>query len=98
MKWQEELGLEINDLKGGTLSFQGGYESYDEDESRSFYNAEWRDVYLGTLFTENFDKLRFSDGEVVGLYLCPEAEAENLLNQTFIPLANALRYSLPFCL
>ncbi|RLC75665.1 MAG: hypothetical protein DRI81_11610 [Chloroflexi bacterium] len=94
---KEELGLDRNDLIGKKLLFQVGYENYDQDESQSFYNAEWRDVYLGVL-AENFNKLRFSDGEVVGLYLCPESEAENLLSQTFIPLASALRLSLPLCL
>jgi len=94
---KEELGLDRNDLIDKELLFQVGYENYDQDESQSFYNAEWRDVYLGIL-AENFNKLGFSDGEVVGLYLCPESEAENLLSQTFIPLASALRLSLPLCL
>ena len=93
---KEELGLDRNDLIDKELLFRAGYKSYDQDESQGFYNAEWRDVYVGVL--ENLNKLGFSDGEVVGLYLCPESEAENLLSQTFIPLASALRLSLPLCL
>jgi isopentenyldiphosphate isomerase len=93
---KEELGLDRNDLMDKELLFRAGYESYDRNESQGFYNAEWRDVYVGVL--ENLNKFGFSDGEVVGLYLCPESEAENLLSQTFIPLASALRLSLPLCL
>jgi isopentenyldiphosphate isomerase len=95
---KEELGLDRQNLIGKELLFQTGYESYDENESKNFYNAEWRDVYLGRLLTQNFNKLKFSDKEVVGLYLCPESEAKNLLSQTVIPIASALKLSLPFCL
>ena len=95
---KEELGLDRQNLIGKELLFQTGYESYDENENGNFYNAEWRAVYLGRLLTENFNKLKFSDKEVVGLYLCQESEAKNLLSQTVIPIASALKLSLPFCL
>ncbi len=95
---EEELGITIADLKDGELLYQKGYESYDENEKNIFYNSEWRDVYLGEILTDGFDKIRFTDKEVVGLYLCPESEAKNLLKQNMIPLANALKYSLPLCL
>jgi isopentenyldiphosphate isomerase len=95
---REELGLENTDLLNEKLLLQGEYESYTEDESQGFYNAEWREVYRGVLPEDNFRKLKLLDGEVVGIYLCPEAEIENLLHQSFIPLADGLKLSLPFCL
>lgn len=94
----EELGLDKNNLTDKQLVFRAGYESYDEDKGKNFHNAEWRDVYLGRLNTNEFDKLKFVDKEVVGLYLCPETEAEGLLSQTLIPVASALKLSLPYCL
>lgn len=94
----EELGLDKQNLIDKHLLFKAGYESYDEDDSKDFHNAEWRDVYLGRLDTNEFNRLRFIDNEVVGLYLCPESEAERLLSQTIIPIASALKLSLPYCL
>lgn len=95
---EEELGITLADLKGGELIYQKGYESYDENEKNIFYNSEWCDVYVGELMTDGFDNIRFNDKEVVGLYLCPESEAKNLLKQNVIPIASALKYSLPLCL
>ncbi|MHA2254107.1 MAG: NUDIX domain-containing protein, partial [Candidatus Kariarchaeaceae archaeon] len=95
---EEELGLIDGDLKDGELSFISGYESYDENKRQNFYNAEWRDILLGEITTEGFDKIRFSDKEVVGLYLCPISEANNLLTQKTMSIASALRLSLPKCL
>lgn len=95
---EEELGITRANLKGGELLYQKGYESYDENEDNNFYNCEWRDVYVGEITTCEFDRIRFNDNEVVGLYLCPEPEARNLLKQSIIPLASALKCSLPLCL
>jgi hypothetical protein len=95
---EEELGITRANLKGGELLYQKGYESYDENEENNFYNSEWRDVYVGEITTRGFDHIRFNDQEVVGLYLCPEPEARNLLKQNVIPLASALKCSLPLCL
>ena len=93
---QEEFGVDEAGLKDGKLVFVGGYESYDKRAEDSFFNAEWRDVYMGELTDLNV--IKFEDKEVVGLYLCPESEARNLLTQGFIPIASALEYSLPKCL
>lgn len=95
---QEELGLGKEDLLGRELVFRAGYAIYGEDESKNFYNAEWCDVYLATLGNQGFQKLHFVDNEVVGIYLCPQAEAKALLEQTIIPIAAGLKFSLPHCL
>jgi 8-oxo-dGTP pyrophosphatase MutT (NUDIX family) len=93
---REEIGIRKDNLKGGKLIPHSGYESYNERAEDNFYNAEWRDVYLGEI--SSLEKIRFKDKEVVGIYLCPESEAENLLEQRFIPVASALELSLPRCL
>lgn len=95
---EEELGLTKMELKGHQLIYKKGYESYDEKKSEHFFNAEWRDLYIGEITTEGLEKIQFLDHEVVGIYLCPENEAENLINQKKIPIANALKLSLPYCL
>ncbi len=56
---EEELGITRTDLKSGELIYQKGYESYDENEKNMFYNSEWRDVYLGEMTTDGFDKIRY---------------------------------------
>lgn len=96
---KEELGVTRADLKGGRLIYCTGYESTPEPETDSlFHNVEWCDVYAGELTTEGFLNMNFEDNEVVGLYLCPELEALNLLEQERIPLASALKNSLRPCL
>lgn len=95
---EEELGIKKKDLKGGELTYKASYESYDEREETNFYNAEWRDVYTGELSVGGFNKIRFEDKEVVGLYLCPASEAGNLLDQKSIAIASGLKLSLPYCL
>lgn len=93
---EEEFGITKADLRNGELNHSSGYESYNERFEDNFYNAEWRDVYLGEIAT--LDKIHFRDKEVVGLYLCPKSEAKNLLLQKHIPIASALELSLPRCL
>ena len=95
---EEELGLTRADLRGRDLVFCQGYESYDECREKYFYNAEWRDVYIGEITTAGLEKIRFADQEVVGLYFCPEPEARNLLTQEQLPIASGLELSLPHCL
>jgi 8-oxo-dGTP pyrophosphatase MutT (NUDIX family) len=95
----EELGLGRNDLKGHGLLRVAAYESTEHRRSENFYNTEWREVYRGEIRTAGYlDRLSFTDKEVVGLYLCPKAEARQLLTQSFLPVASALRWSLPYCL
>ena len=89
---EEELGITPHDLVGGKLLRRDGYHNKpDERPSENFYNVEWRDIYLADLIPSRIDNLRFSDEEVVGLYLCPELEARNLFGQKQVPIASALR-------
>jgi hypothetical protein len=93
----QELHLSPSDLEGA-LKPVGGY-AYDESRpSEHFHNSEWRDVYIGHLRPEAIGKVRFPDGEVAGVVLIPMGEADRLLEQTTIPMASALRKSLPRCL
>ena len=91
---QEELGLTRDDLQNGALIFRQGYASYDENPEEHSYNAEWRQVYSGAITAAGLDGIRFDDREVAGLYLCPEAEAGNLLEQKQLPIASGLEFSL----
>lgn len=93
---KEELGLVPGDLSEPGLTFIGGYECFVTVEDRHFYDVEWRDVYLGTV--SSLDALHFTDGEVVGIYLCPVSQALTLLTQQSISIANGLAMSLPLCL
>ena len=95
---EEELGITQSDLIGRKLFFSAEYESKNKDELRYFYNTEWRFVFKGEISTNRFDKIRFNDNEVVGIYLCPESEAIELLRQKVIPIANALKESLQYCI
>lgn len=93
----QELSLRPSDLEGGLESIGG----YAHDESRpheSFYNSEWRDVYVGCLSGEAIARVRFPDGEVAGIVLIPAGDAGRLLKQSALPIASALRCSLPRCL
>lgn len=95
---EEELGITQSDLIGRKLLFRMEYESKNEDNLNHFYNNEWRFVYTGEIATDRYDKIQFNDNEVVGLYLCPELEAIKLLEQKLIPIANALKESLKYCI
>ena len=46
----------------------------------------------------SFNNIKFNDKEVVGLYFCPITEVSKILKQKYIPIASALKYSLPYCL
>ncbi len=66
-------------MSGLTLVVQGGFESSDVPSNEWFYNTEWRDVYIGKIITNTFEKIKFNDNEVVDLYLCSKKEARNIL-------------------
>ena len=91
---EEELGIQRAYLKGKEVLYCGSYKSYNERSDDNFYNAEWRDIFIGEISIECLENLRFKDKEVVGIYLCPEKEAENLLNQKVIPIASGLEGSM----
>lgn len=93
----EELGLRPANLCEG-LRVVCGYAHEECRPKDEFYNCEWRDVYLGTMLADAMGQLQTTDGEVAALMFCPETEILSLLNQPLIPLASALRVSLPLCL
>ncbi|MBN2440109.1 MAG: NUDIX domain-containing protein [Spirochaetales bacterium] len=96
---EEELGISKQDLIHQKLYFKSGYQNELETcEEKQFYNMEWRDIYVGGVTTEVLDKIYFNDNEVVGVYLCPESQVSHLLQQKTIPMASALKESLPRCL
>jgi hypothetical protein len=73
----------------------GQYATLD-DHRDDFYDVEWHVVYLGEV--HNLDGIRFADGEVVGVYLCPASEVENLARQEILPVPHILKIILPQCL
>lgn len=95
----QETNLTINDLEDRKLRSVGGY-SFDEPPrpAENFFNSEWRDVYVGYVNDESFKKIKFPDGEVAGVVLLPLKDARRLLGQRTIPMASALKQSLPVCL
>lgn len=86
----EETGFELADLQGHQLRKAHAYSGYNFTGDW-FHNSEWCEVYEGDVLPASFTKLHFTDGEVVGLYLCPLAQARDLLNQSGFPIASALR-------
>lgn len=93
----QETGLTAADLER-PLEYVAGYAMDEERASEGFFNSEWRDVYLATVRPERFGAMRFADGEVAGIVVVPLTGARRLLAQETIPLASALRESLPRCL
>lgn len=93
----EETGLTRDDLEGA-LQWVGGY-SFDESRhEEGFWNSEWRDVYVARVKQDRFGRIRFPDGEVAGVVVIELRKANRLLEQVSIPMASALRGSLPKCL
>jgi isopentenyldiphosphate isomerase len=92
---REELGISRDDLTDQRLLPVGEYATLD-DHRDDFYDVEWHVVYLGEV--RDLDGIRFADGEVVGLYLCPASEVENLVHQEILPVPQILKTILPRCL
>ena len=93
----EETGLTSEDLEE-PLKPVGGYPFDECRPKENFHNSEWRDVYIGRLSADAIGKVRFPDGEVAGVVLVPISDAGSLLEQEKVPMASALRKSLPKCL
>ncbi len=93
----QELSLAPSDLEG-TFKNVGGYSFDEERPQEHFFNSEWRDIYIGNLREAAISKICFPDGEVAGLVLVPLRDAARLLDQSNIPIASALKASLPRCL
>ncbi len=73
------------------------YEGYNERPTECFHNDEWSEVFLARLSTDGLENIRFADGEVAGVELCPRSEAGKLLGQNLVPVARALRGFLEEC-
>ncbi len=93
----EEVALKADDLDG-PLEHVGGYSSDEARPKDHFLNSEWRDVYIGYVKQDHIGHVNFSDGEVAGLVIVELGRAHNFLEQNILPLASALRESLPICL
>ena len=91
---EEEMGISIHDVVNQQLENLGGKFTYTAKPEFQFYNHEWSELYLAELKTDALEKIYFQDGEVVGLYFCPEKEAINLLKKSRFPLATALQKGL----
>jgi len=86
----EELGLRLSDLLGNQLHPLPAYDFYEEKPALNFYNAERRICYLAYIDALGLEKIRFEDGELVGIYLCPFEETYRLLEQSALPMASGL--------
>ncbi len=93
----EEIALTANDLDG-PLQYIGGYSSNESHPEDCFWNSEWRDVFIGYVKQDQVGQIHFADGEVAGLVIVELSKAQDLLDQCLLPLASALRESLPICL
>lgn len=93
----EEVALKANDLEV-PLEYAGGYSSDESRPKDHFNNYEWRDVYIGYVKQDRIGHVNFADGEVAGLVIVELDRAQDFLEQSFLPLASALRESLPICL
>ena len=93
----EETGLTLADLEEVPRLIA----SYAYDEAREadkFWNHEWRDVYIARMKEDAIKRIHFSDGEVAAVVLVGLSDASRMLRQTVVPLASALKESLPRCL
>jgi isopentenyldiphosphate isomerase len=94
----EEFNLMRSDLESGKLKQVACYEyNVPVRQQENFYNTEWRVVYVGRLLPDSLKRIRFKDKEVAGFTLIPASGAQALLAQQVIPMASALRESLPKC-
>ncbi|MEM6806253.1 MAG: NUDIX domain-containing protein [Bacteroidota bacterium] len=86
----EELGLRLSDLLGNQLHPLPAYDFYEEKPELNFYNAERRMCYLAKIDSQGLERIRFEDGELAGVYLCPLEGVNRLLEQSTVPMASGL--------
>lgn len=89
MEMSEEVGIQVPDLVEEELKRITGYSAYNS-MGDFFHNNEWCELFTATIKPEAFSRVRFADGEVSGMYLCPESELLALLQQSSYPIAAAL--------
>lgn len=97
----EELGLDLTPQAGmitadGLLAIGRPYRRCEADSlNPPVHICHVTQVFAATLTQAGLASLRFTDGEVVGLYLCSLAEIEHLLAQDAPRIAPGLVQSLP---
>lgn len=97
----EELGLDLTPRAGmitaGGLSTVGPpYRRCEADSlNPPVHICHVTQVFAATLTPAGLASLRFSDGEVMGLYLCSLAEIDQLLVEDALRIAPGLMQSLP---
>ena len=99
---EEEIGLgqaRMDEwlVEGDLLPLGEPYFSLDIDPNRvpPRYNAEVRQIYVGTLTGAALSAIRFTDGEAGGLLLVPPEVAWRLLAAPDENIASGMRYTLP---
>lgn len=85
----EEIGLKPSDLVNGSLEKILEYSAYNSTGDW-FHNNERCEVFSGEIKPDSLKNVRFSDKEVMGMYLCPALELASLVKQKHFPIASAL--------
>ena len=92
VEMEEELGFRKTDLS--KIREIGTYESKVPMPGYQFLSVEARRVFAVELLPGAFDRIRFVDNEVAGVYLCDEKEISELLLSSNI--GSGLKYTMPF--
>ena len=87
----EEIGIRKQDTLD-ILEF-GIYESNTTYPEKNFCSIEVRKVFEVILSKGSFDKIRFTDNEVAGIYLCDKENARHLIEENNI--ASGIKHTLP---
>lgn len=93
---REELGLSTKQILNQKLLNIANYNIEDIDDSKLFFNNEYRTLYVAEINPSVLSEISFDDREVIGLYFCPLQLAKVLISQNTLPIANALKESLPY--
>ncbi|HII38835.1 TPA: NUDIX domain-containing protein [Candidatus Micrarchaeota archaeon] len=87
---QEEMRVCPKDF-AKPIQSAGSVRDYLELPEKHFFDCEWNALHFATLTDDGFNLIRFNDGEVTALYVCPIGEANALLQQKTIPISDSTR-------
>ena len=87
----EELGISKDDTE--MITDVCIYECHTKDPNKNFFSIEVRKIFEVILNKGSIDKIKFTDNEVAGVYLCNERELKPFLTEENI--ASGLKYSIP---
>ena len=87
----EEIGIKRQDTS--KISAFDLYESNTTYPEKNFCSIELRKVFEVILSKGSFDKIRFTDNEVAGIYLCDKENARYLIEENNI--ASGIKHTLP---